>query len=115
MAVFWLDTSAVLTDSEGRRVSDPWQPGTEIRQDGMLILEHNEAGQRSVQVRRDAGSHGRRYVDSIPLRHWMPPSGSMLLRDKGRESVETLIGTSVPTSVQTSSLDSTRTPKDSAE
>ena len=52
MAVFWLDTRAVLTDPEGQRVSDPWQPGTEIREDGMLILEHSEAGQHSVKVKR---------------------------------------------------------------
>ena len=62
MAIFWLDTRAVLTDSEGRHVSDPWQPGTEVREDGMLTLEHNfEAGQRSVQVKRSSGSRQRRY------------------------------------------------------
>ena len=52
IAVFWLDTRAVLTDPEGQRVSDPWQPGTNIREDGRLILEHSEAGQRSVKVKR---------------------------------------------------------------
>ena len=115
IAVFWLDTRAVLSDPEGQRVSDPWQPGTEICEDGMLILEHNEAGQSSVQLRRDSGTRQRRYADSIPLRRRAPASSFTTLREEGRESVETLIGTSVPTSLQTSSLNSTKTPENSVE
>jgi hypothetical protein len=115
MAVFWLDTRAVLSDPEGQRASDPWQPGTKIREDGMLMLEQNKAGQRSVQVRRDSGSRQRRYSDSIPLRRRMPSSSFTTQREEGRESVETLIGTSVLKSLQTSSLDSTRTPENSAK
>ena len=99
MAVFWLDTRVVLTKSDGQLVWDPWQPGTVIREDGVLILEQNEAGQRSVQVRRSSGSRQRRYSDSIPLRRRRPPSSSTVLEEEGRESVETLIGTSVPTSL----------------
>ena len=98
MAVFWLDTRAVLTDPEGQRVSDPWQPGTEIREDAMLILEHSEAGHRSVKLKRH--NHGRsrqcRLSDLIPFRRKMSR-------------------TSVPTGLQTSSLYSARTPEDSAE
>jgi hypothetical protein len=44
MAVFWLDTSAVLT---GTGV-DPWQPGEELPNDGMLKLDR--AGQPSHSV-----------------------------------------------------------------
>jgi hypothetical protein len=91
MAVFWLDTRAALTDSEGQGVLDPWQPGTKIHEGGMLILEHNEAGQRSVQVKRSSGSHQRRYLDSIPLRRRRPPSSSTILGEEGRQSVETFI------------------------
>ena len=102
MAVFWLDTRAVLTKSDGQLVWDPWQPGTVTREDGVLILEQTEAGQRSVQVKRDSGSRQRRYLDSIPLRRRMPPLSSTILEEESRESVETLIqGTSVPTSLQT--------------
>jgi hypothetical protein len=116
MAVFWLDTRAVLTKSDrGQLDWDPWQPGTEISEDGVLILEQNEAGQRSVQVKRNSGSRQRRYSDSIRLRRRMPPSSFTTLREEGRESVETLMETSVPTSLQTNSLDPTRTPENSAE
>ena len=115
MAVFWLDTRALLTKSDGRLVLDPWQPGTEIREDGMLIIEHNESAQCSVQVKRDSGSRQRRYSDSTLLRRWIPPSSSTILREEGRASVETLVGTSIPTSLQPSSLDSTRSPENSAE
>jgi hypothetical protein len=110
MAVFWLDTRAALP-----RVSDPWQPGTEIRENEMLILEHNEAGQQSVQVKGGSGSRQRRYSDSIPLQRRIPPSSSTIPEEESKESVETLLGTSVPTSHHTSSLNFTRTPKDSAE
>ena len=103
MAVFWLDTKAVLTKSDVQLFWDPWQPRTVIRKDGVLILEQNEASQRSVQVKRDSGSHQRIYSDSIPLRRRMPLSNSMILEEESRESVETLIGTSVPTSLQTDS------------
>ena len=115
MAIFWLDTRAVLTKLDGELVWDPWQPGTEILEDGMLILEQNEASQRSVQVRMHSGSRQRRFSDSIPLRRKIPPSGSMILGEEGRESVATLIGSSVPTTLHTSLLDSTRAPEDSAE
>ena len=116
MAVFWLETSAVLTKSDGQLVLDPWKPGTDIREDGMLILEHNESGQCSVQVRRDSGSRQRRYSDlMLPLRRGTPPSSSTILREEGRESAETLIGTSIPTSLQTSSFDSTRSPEKCSE
>ena len=108
MAVFWLDTRAALTKSDGQLVWDPWQPGTDFREDGVLILEQNESGRRSVQIKRSGGSRQRRYSNSIPLRRRVPPSSFTILRQKGRESVETLIGTSVPTSLQTSSLDSTQ-------
>ena len=101
MAVFWLDTRAVLTDSEGQGVLDPWQPGTDIHEDGVLILEHHEAGQRSVQVKRRSGTRQRsvqvekssgRHSDSILLPHRMPPSSSTILGNlEGRENVETLI------------------------
>jgi hypothetical protein len=111
MAVFWLDTKAILTDSEGRRLSDPWQPRTEVREGRMLILEHNEAGQRSVQVKRDSGSHERRYSDSVPLRRRRPPSSSAVLEEESRESVAQLIGPFIPTSLQTIGLDATRTPE----
>jgi len=106
MAVFWLDTKAVLTKSDGQLVWDPWQPGTEICEDGVLILEQNEAGQRSVQVKRSSGLRQRRYSDinSMVLRRRVPPSSSMILGKEGRQCVETLIGISVPTG---SSLDST--------
>ena len=103
MAVFWLDTRAVLTKSDGQLVWDPWQPGTVIREDGVLILKQNKASQRSVQVKRDSGSRQHRYSDSIPLRHRMPPSTSMTPEEERRESVETLIQTSVLTSLQTDS------------
>ncbi|EDR01125.1 uncharacterized protein LACBIDRAFT_333513 [Laccaria bicolor S238N-H82] len=116
MAVFWLDTRAVLPDPGGQRVSDPWQPGTVIREDeyGRLVLDHIEAGQRSVQVmiRKDSGSRQHRYSDSIPLRRRMGPSSFATPREEGRESVETLIGTSV---LKTSPLDSTKTRESSAE
>ncbi|KIJ92555.1 hypothetical protein K443DRAFT_13523 [Laccaria amethystina LaAM-08-1] len=116
MAVFWLDTRAVLTKSDSGQLDwDPWQPGTEISEDGVLILEQNEAGQRSVQVKRSSGSRQRRYSDSIRLRRRMPPSSFTTLREEGRGSVETLMETSVPTSLQTISLDPTRTPENSAE
>lgn len=45
MAVFWLDTSAVPAGAD----VDPWQPGMEIPNDGMLILVN--AGQRSRSVK----------------------------------------------------------------
>ena len=124
MTIFWLDTRALLAKSDGQLFWDPWQPGTEIpsHEDGMLVLEQNEAGQRSVQVKRSSGSgkrsvqverstglRQRRYSDSIPLRRRMPPSSSTILGDQGRESVEALI---VP---NTSLLDSTTTPENSAE
>ena len=108
MAVFWLDTRAALTKSDAQLVWDPWQPGTDFREDGVLILEQNESGRRSVQIKRSGGSHQRRYSDSIPLQRRVPPSSFTILRQKGRESVETLIGTSVPASLQTRSLDSTQ-------
>ena len=79
-----------------------------IREGGLLILEQNEAGQRSVQVRRTSGSRQRRYSDSIPFRRRMPPSSSTIPEVESRESVETLIGTSVLTVLQSLSLDSTR-------
>ena len=82
----------------------------------MLILGKNEASQRSVQVKRDSGSRRRRYSDSIPLRRMMPPSSPTILGEEGRESVETLIGISVLTNLQTSSsVDSSRTPENSTE
>jgi len=105
----------VNTLPEGQCVSDPWQPGTEIQEGGMLILEHNEAGQRLVQVKRDSNSHKHRYSDSILLRHRIPPSSSMITEEESRESVEMLLRTSIPTSLQTITLDSTRTPESSAE
>ena len=83
MAIFWLDTRAVLTNKDGQLVWDPWQPGTEIREDGMLVLEQNEAGRRSVQVKTSSGSRQRRYSDSTPLRRRMSPSNFMILREKG--------------------------------
>ena len=107
MAVFWLDTRAALTKSDAQLLWDPWQPGTDFREDGVLILEQNESGRRSVQI-KSGGSRQRRYSNSIPLRGRVPPSSFTILREKGRESVETLIGTSVPASLQTSSLDSTQ-------
>ena len=109
MAVFCLDTRAAL-----QPVSDPWQPETEIQEDGMLILELDEAGQRSVQVKRDCGSHQRRCSGSIPLQRRIPLS-STIPEEENRESVETLIGISVPTTLHTSSSDSTKTPASSAE
>ena len=109
MAVFWMDTRAAL-----QRVSDPWQPETEIQEDGMLILELDEAGQRSVQVKRDCGLHQRRCSDSIPLQRRIPPSFTIPEEERG-ESVETLIGITVPTTLHASSSDSTRTPESSAE
>ncbi|EDR01126.1 uncharacterized protein LACBIDRAFT_333514 [Laccaria bicolor S238N-H82] len=109
MAVFWLDTRAVLTKSDRQLVWDPWRPGTEIPEDGILILEQNEAGQHSVEVKRSSGSRQRRYSDSIPLRYRMPPSNSTTLGAEGRESVDTLI---VP---NTSLLDSTTIPENSPE
>ena len=71
MAIFWLDTRAVFTKSDGRLVSDPWQPGTEIRDDGMLILELDEAGQRSVHVKRESGLFRHKF-DSLPVQHRTP-------------------------------------------
>ena len=115
MAVFWQDTRTVLADSEGQGVLDPWQPGTEIRDDGMLILEQNEAGRRSVQVKRDSGSHQRRYSNPIPLRRRMPPSSSTIPEEESGESAEMLARTTVPTTLHTSSSDSTKTPENSAE
>ena len=99
MAVFWLDTRAAP-----QPVSDPWQPETEIQEDGMLILELDEAGQRSVQVKRDSGSRQRRY-SATPLRRRIHPSSSTIL-EESRETVENLIETPIPTSLHTSSLDS---------
>ncbi|EDR00790.1 uncharacterized protein LACBIDRAFT_312970 [Laccaria bicolor S238N-H82] len=51
MAIFWLDTRAGLANLPGGQcvVSDPWQPGMEIRNEGVLILRLDEAGKRSVQ------------------------------------------------------------------
>jgi hypothetical protein len=128
MAVFWLDTRAVLTDSEGQGILDPWQPETEIHEGEMLILEQNEGGQRSVQVKmssgsrqrsvqveRSSGSRRRRYSNSIPLQHRMPPSSSTILGEECRESVEPLIGTSVPTTLHTSSSEPTGIPENCAE
>lgn len=114
MAAFWLDTGAILSDPGEQRVSDPWQPGTAICEDeyGRLVLEHNEAGQRSVQDRKYTGSRQHRYSDSMPLRRRMRPSSFATLREEGREYVEPLIGTSV---LKTSLLDSTKTPESSAE
>ncbi|EDR01171.1 uncharacterized protein LACBIDRAFT_333509 [Laccaria bicolor S238N-H82] len=66
-----LYTRAVFTKSDGRLVSDPWQPGTEIRDDGMLILELDEAGQRSVQVKRESGLLRHKF-DSLPVQHRTP-------------------------------------------
>ena len=108
MAVFWLDTRAALTKSDGQLVWDTWQPETDFCEDGVLILEQNESGRRSVQIKRSGGSRQHRYSDSIPLQRRVPPSSFTILREEGRESVETLIGTSVPTSLQTRSLDSTQ-------
>ena len=71
MAIFWLDTKAVFTKSDGRLVSDPWQPRTEICDDGMLILELDQAGQRSVQVKRES-SLFRHKFDSLPVQHRTP-------------------------------------------
>ena len=65
MAVFWLDTRAVFTKLDGQFAWDSWQFGTVIHKDPVLILEQNEAGQRSVQVKRSSGSRQRRYSDSI--------------------------------------------------
>ncbi|KIJ92544.1 hypothetical protein K443DRAFT_13516 [Laccaria amethystina LaAM-08-1] len=110
MAVFWLDMRAVLT-KDGQLVWDPWQPGTEIREDGVLVLEHNEAGQRSVQVKRSSGSRQRRYSDSITLQRRMPPSSYTTPEEESGESVEMLTRTSVPTTLHASSSDSIRTPE----
>lgn len=55
MAIFWLDTRAGLanlSDGQCRVVLDPWQPGMEIRSEGVFILQLDEVGQRSVQVNR---------------------------------------------------------------
>ena len=109
MAVFWLDTRAVL-NRDGQLVWDPWQPGREIREDGVLVLEHNEANQRSVQVKRSSGLRQRRYSDSIPLQRRMPPLSSMIPEEGSGETVEMLARTSVLTT-----LDSTRTPENSGE
>ncbi|KAF8805270.1 hypothetical protein BYT27DRAFT_7104827 [Phlegmacium glaucopus] len=49
MAVFWLDTSAIPSSSDGQDI-DPWQPGTELPSDGMLILENAGDGSRSVMI-----------------------------------------------------------------
>ena len=109
MAVFWLDTRAAL-----QRVSDPWQPETEIQEDGMLIIELDEAGQRSVQVKRNCGLHQRRCSDSITLQRRIPLS-STIPEEENRESVETLIGISVPKTLHTSSSDTTRACENCAE
>ena len=116
MAVFWLDTRAVFTKLDGQFAWDSWQLGTVIHEDPVLILEQNEAGQRSVQVKRSSGLCQRRYSDSIPLRRRMPPSSSTIPEEESRESVETLIGTSVPTGLHSLSLpDSTRSLEVSVE
>ena len=102
MAVFWLDMRAAL-----QRVSDPLWPEMEIQEGGMLIFKLEKAGQRSVQVKRDCGLHQHRCSDSIPFQHRIPPS-STIQGEESRESVETLIKISVPTTLHTSSSDSTR-------
>ncbi|EDR03766.1 uncharacterized protein LACBIDRAFT_331186 [Laccaria bicolor S238N-H82] len=114
MAVFWLDTTAAL-----QRVSDPWQPGRELREGGMLILEYNEAGQWSVQDKRSTTSSPpeRRYSHSIPLQPRMPPSSSTITEEENGElGVEMFARTSAPTTLHhTSSSDTTRTPENFAK
>lgn len=44
MAVFWLNTTPVLSGT----AVDPWQPGSEIPYDGMIILDKADQGLRSV-------------------------------------------------------------------
>ena len=101
MAVFWLDTRAAP-----QPVSDPWQPETEIQEDGMLILELDGTGQRSVQVKRDSGSCQRRY-SAKPLRRRIPLS-STIPEEESRETIETLMGNSIPTTLHTNPSDTTR-------
>ena len=115
MAVFWLDTRAVFTKSDGQFAWDSWQFGTVIHEDPVLILDQNEAGQRSMQVKRSSGSHQRRYSDSIPLRHRMPSSSSTIPEEESRESVEMLIRTFVLTGLHSLLLDSTRSLEVSVE
>jgi hypothetical protein len=114
MAVFWLDTRAVLT-KDGQLDWDPWQPGTKIREDGMLVLELDEAGQRSVQVKSSSGSRRRRYSDSMPLQRRIPPSSFTIPEKDSGERVEMLARTSVPTTFHASPSDSTRIPENSGE
>jgi len=48
MAIFWLDTSAIASSSDGQNI-DLWKPGAKPPGDGMLVLENPSDGSRSVQ------------------------------------------------------------------
>ncbi|KDR84141.1 hypothetical protein GALMADRAFT_133500 [Galerina marginata CBS 339.88] len=62
MAVFWLNTSAVSLAPDSHGV-DPWQPGTELPKDRMLVLKNAGEPTRSVKIGADRRS-GYMLVDS---------------------------------------------------